>query len=131
MTLRQVLKQDRVRGPLLLFIGVVIAVVLAGASNWLGQDRLAQSQREGCERGKLDRKENARGWRTAQAAREATLAKDLRIAPIQVDALVLLEPAPDDPPDLIAARNYNEIAAGLEARSRIDCVARFPGYRFP
>jgi hypothetical protein len=58
-------------------------------------------QRAGCERSKLDRGDNASGWRIAEAARRAD-------GQIEV------------------ANEYDKIASSLEARSRIACSKAFP-----
>lgn len=87
---------------------------------------LVASQRAGCERGKLDRRVNANGWRTAQAARLRSLASELDISYASVQQLVASDPTPEDPGDLVAARKYNKLASELEARSRIDCRLVYP-----
>lgn len=87
---------------------------------------LVASQRAGCKRSKLDRGDNALGWRTAQAARMASLAEDLNIPLKEVEALIPQPAKKDDPPDLTAVRRYNKIAQGLEKRSKINCAKAFP-----
>lgn len=87
---------------------------------------LVLSQRAGCQRGKKDRRANALGWRTAQAARMATLSEDLDIPLKEVKNLLSQPRKPDDPPDLTAARRYDKIAQGLEERSEISCAQAFP-----
>lgn len=131
MTLTEVVTHPKVRGPFLLFVGVLISVTIAFAANAVGQNRLASSQRAGCERGKVDRVDNADGWRTAQAARLASLAKETGLPVSVTPALTLTPRRVDESPDLTAARRYDRIAFSLERRSRINCVALFPGYRFP
>lgn len=92
---------------------------------------VVDNQRAACERGKLDRGANAKGWRTAQVARMKTLAKELHISFAEVSQL-LQDPTAGDSPDLTAARKYNAIASSLETRSRIDCKIAFPDARlFP
>ena len=118
----------------LLLTGVVFLQSIIGRSNLAEASRqarseLVDSQRHGCERGKLDRRANARGWRTAQKARMKTLAQDLDISYKEVTILLGQLPRADDPPDLVSARRYDEIAAELEERSRINCAQAFPKER--
>lgn len=87
---------------------------------------LIASQRGGCQRAKLDRKDNALGWRTAQTARMETLAEKLDIPFKEVEHLIPQPARKDDPPDLTAIRRYNKLAQGLEDRSEINCAKAFP-----
>lgn len=66
-----------------------------------GRADLVDSQRHGCGRGKLDRGDNADGWRIAEKARR----EDGQIE---------------------VANLYAAIATRLEKRSRIDCPTEFP-----
>jgi hypothetical protein len=70
-------------------------------SSYQARQDIVESQRAGCERGKLDRTANAQGWRNAEAARRAS--GDDEIADV-----------------------YRGIAEGLEARSRVVCSVAFP-----
>ena len=106
---------------------VMMAVLLYVLwQSYEGRVDLVTYSRAECERGKNDRDANARGWRTAQAARTAYVARALRVTIITAETMIWQEPKPDDNADLIAARNYNEIASGLEERSKIDCTKVFP-----
>lgn len=90
----------------LAYLTAAIAVVW-GYTVWQsyqGRVELVHSQRAGCERGKLDKRANARGWRAAEAARVAS----------------------GTPNDLKAAHKYAVIAYGLEQRARIPCSRAFP-----
>jgi hypothetical protein len=97
-----------VRLVAILFAVVILALAaLIFAQGYVGRVALRDSQLAGCQRGKLDRAANARGWRTAEAARRASGSRS----------------------DLIAAERYDRIASGLEQRSRIDCKTAFPPVR--
>jgi hypothetical protein len=88
----------------LIMIGIAVdfgTVIYVGYANYQGRVALVDAQRKGCERGKLDREANATGWRTAQAARLAS-------------------------GQFAVAKKYGEIAAGQEARSKLDCNVIFP-----
>lgn len=82
-------------------LALALSVIGVWAFSYLGRVELVHSQRMGCERGKLDRRANAEGWRIAQAARRA------------------------QGQPVVAAR-YAAIARQLEGRSRIDCAATYP-----
>jgi hypothetical protein len=69
--------------------------------SYQGRLEVVYAQRIGCERNKLDRNDNAAGWRIAEAARRAE-------------------------GQIGVANQYAHIASGLEARSRIDCVKAYP-----
>jgi hypothetical protein len=90
------------------------------------RDALVVSQRAGCQRNKKDRRANALGWRTAQAARSSTLADKLKIPLKEIENLISQSSKPDDPADLVAVRRYNKIAHELEKRSEINCARAFP-----
>jgi hypothetical protein len=92
-------------GPTIAFVAVVGSVWV---SSYEGRVNLIHAQRQACQRGKLDRAANARGWRDAEQARRAS----------------------GTPTDLRAAREYAALATGLEARSRIDCTRAFPDTSF-
>lgn len=88
----------------LIMIGLTLQLLLWGYvlyQSYQGRADLIKAQRGGCERGKLDRDANARGWRTAEAARKAE--GQIHIADL-----------------------YAHIAAGQEKRSRIDCSKAYP-----
>jgi hypothetical protein len=117
----------------LLIIGMVCFLTLIGYVLWQsyeGRADLVTASRTACERGKLDRGANAQGWRTAQVAREKSLAQALHISDRAVAQLVQADPSPNDPSDLMAARRYNRIANGLERRFQIDCKRAFPNASF-
>lgn len=88
----------------LIVIGMMVQLLVIGYvfyQSYVGRSDLVDSQRAGCERGKLDRTDNARGWRTAQ---KRALSQG------QVNYSI----------------HYAHIAAGLEKRSRITCADKFP-----
>ena len=88
----------------LLIVGMVVQLGVIGYvlySSYQGRVDLINAQRHGCVRGKLDRRANARGWRTAQ--HRSLSQHQPRFSKI-----------------------YNGIASGLDARSRIDCTKVFP-----
>lgn len=91
-----------------IIIALTMTVLLLVTSAWLsgynGRQKLVEVQRAGCERARLDRRDNATGWRIAEAARLA----DQQFS---------------------VAKRYGAIAAELEARSRIDCGQEFPDAR--
>jgi len=74
-------------------------------TGYKGRQDIVEMQRRGCERGKLDRNDNALGWRNAQKARIAD-------------------------GDFDVAKTYGKIAAGLEERSEIICTEAFPKARY-
>jgi hypothetical protein len=78
---------------------VVIAYVFY--QSYQGRSDVVDAQRNGCERSKLDRASNAKGWRTAQARSKSQGQPQF-------------------------AELYQNIAQGLEQRSRINCVVEFP-----
>lgn len=113
----------------LLIAGMVCFLLLVGYvffQAYQGRTDLVNSQRAGCERAKLDRAANAEGWRTAQTARLRTLAETMHISFDAVKQVLKQKPSSGDLPDLVAARRYDSIAAGLEDRSRINCTEAFP-----
>jgi hypothetical protein len=88
----------------LAILNVLVYVLLFGLvlwSSYSARSNLVDSQRQGCERGKLDRAASARGWRIAQDARIAD-------------------------GNFGVAKAYAAIASELERRSRIDCSAVYP-----
>lgn len=88
----------------LIVLGLVVHLFIIAFviwSNYEGRKDLVTSQRRGCERGKLDRNDNAGGWRSAEAARRAS-------------------------GDIQVAIQYQALAERLEARGRIDCERAFP-----
>ncbi len=82
-------------------ICLLLVVAYVFWQSYQGRFDIVDSQRRGCERGKLDRTANAHGWRIAEAARRAEGQYKV-------------------------ANNYRAIAASLEARSRINCTVVFP-----
>lgn len=87
---------------------------------------LVMSQRAGCQRSKKDRRANALGWRTAQAARMSAMAENVDIPLKEVENLLKQPRKPNEPFDLVAARRYDKIAHELEKRSEINCAKAFP-----
>jgi hypothetical protein len=88
----------------LVALQLLVQVLLIGLvlwSSYSARHNLVDSQRAGCERGKLDRAASARGWRIAQ---------DARLAEGNVGV----------------ARAYAAIAGELESRSRLDCASVYP-----
>lgn len=88
----------------LIIIGMIVQLAVIGYvfyQSYQGRADVVDSQRGGCERGKLDRIDNAKAWRIAQ-----------RRAFSQSQIIYSIE--------------YSDVAARLEKRSRIDCVTEFP-----
>lgn len=90
-----------VRLILITLVVLLLGVVYVFYQSYEGRQSLVESQRAACERGKLDRKANAQGWRIAESARKA------------------------DGQFLVAAK-YSSIARGLEVRSEVHCDKAFP-----
>lgn len=89
-----------------IFLGLWLLLIIAPFySGWQGRQALVDSQRAGCARGKLDRTDNAHGWRTAEKARRQAGEQQ-------------------------TADTYRAIAEGLERRSRINCTVAFPDAPF-
>lgn len=89
---------------MLVLVGMIVQLLVIGYvfyQSYAGRVEVVQAQRLGCERGKLDRNDNAEGWRIAEAARRAQ-------------------------GEFEVARHYAHIAEGLEARSRINCHVVYP-----
>lgn len=82
------------------FAGICVLVLAVWLTGYQSRTEIVASQRAGCQRGRLDREANARAWREAEKAR-------LRSR------------------DFDVARIYASVAAGLEARARIDCGREF------
>lgn len=113
----------------LMIYGMIAFLLLVGYvffQSYQGRSDLVQSQRNGCERGKLDRAANAEGWRTAETARVSAAAESMHISIEAVRKLIRQTPQPDEVYDLVAARKYDKIAHGLEVRSKINCARAFP-----
>jgi hypothetical protein len=92
----------------LMIFGMICLILVVAYVFWQsydGRSQLINGQRAACERGKLDRIANARGWRIAESARRAEGQFEV-------------------------ANNYREIAESLEERSRIKCKVVFPDARF-
>lgn len=113
----------------LLVVGLLANLGVIGYvfyQSYVGRDAVVKASRRGCNRSKADREANAMGWRTAEGARINSVAQELGIPIFEADAMIKQKPKNSDPSNLIAARKYDHIAAGLEARSRISCSAAFP-----
>lgn len=110
----------------LCFVLLGCALAYSFVTGYQGRKDLVESQRAGCARGKLDRAANARGWRAAETARLSSLSRELDITYAAAEAMLVVKPHAVDHSDLVAARLYNDIAFGLEKRSRIDCLKEFP-----
>jgi hypothetical protein len=89
-----------------LVLGLILATVLI--SSWQTRSDQAMNARAGCERSKMDRTQNALGWRTAQHRLQAQYGRN------------------PQPTDLVALRRYRRIATGLERRARVTCAVAFP-----
>lgn len=87
--------------------GMILILSLGILAQWASRQELVEFQRLGCERAKLDRIDNAGGWRAAQRAREAAWRRE------------------HEREDLHAARDYAARASRLEARSKINCEKAF------
>lgn len=111
---------------LLAFIVLLFTMAYSAWNAYDGRRRLVESQQAACERGKRDRGANALGWRTAQIARLNTVASRLKITYAAAEAQLYKKPKRNDISDLVAARTYEIISDGLEARSKIDCKRVFP-----
>lgn len=88
----------------LIITGMVVQLLVVGYvfyQSYQGRRDLVDDQRAACDRGKRDRKANAKGWRIAEAARRVDGESDV-------------------------ADKYKSIAEGLKRRSRIDCHSAFP-----
>lgn len=92
---------------LVLVFATCIALLFAYTlyQSYSSRSDLHAAQVAACERGKLDRKANAEGWRAAELVRRQS----------------------GTPNDIVAADDYDRIADGLEERGRIDCHDAFPG----
>lgn len=113
----------------LILVGLIVQLAVIGYvaySSYIGRRDVATASRAGCERNKLDRVANAKGWRTAETARLNSVSETTGISVENVRKLLKSKPSPSDLPDLTAARHYDRIAKGLEARSRISCSKAFP-----
>jgi HAMP domain-containing protein len=91
----------------LIVLCMVMQLFLIGyvfATGYHGRQDTVQNQRAACERGKLDRKVNAQGWRIAEEARRADGQE-------------------------VVAQAYNNIASSLEDRADINCEEVFPDAR--
>lgn len=88
----------------LVVIGMVVQLLVicyVGYSSYTARVDLIESQRAGCERGKLDRSVNAQGWRIAEKARRDEKQTDTAI-------------------------KYAAIATSLEQRALTNCQEAFP-----
>jgi hypothetical protein len=84
-----------------MLVSVLALFVMTLLSSYQTRVAIVNTQRSGCERGKLDRSANARAWREAEKAR--TRDGDLDTAAI-----------------------YKSVAEGLEKRSKLKCSTTFP-----
>lgn len=91
----------------ILMWGAIFFITFTLLTGWVARQEIVNTQREGCERVKLDRIDNAGGWRAAQRAREAAWRRE------------------HEREDLHAARDYAARASRLEARSKINCEKAF------
>ena len=94
------------RVVVLILIVMVVQMVVIGYvfySSYISRSALVDYQRGGCERGKLDRSANARGWRIAESA---------RLAEGNIDV----------------AHDYGALARSLETRTgkNLNCTEVFP-----
>lgn len=96
-------------------LGLVIIVTAVFWQSYQGRQALIESQRGGCERGKKDRTQNARGWRTAEVARRESATDMSKPPKIRLA-------------DAAAALKYDRIATDLESRAdgNLDCQTVFP-----
>lgn len=100
-----------------LVIGCMVCMALVVAYVWYagyqGRDNLVQSQRAGCERGKLDRIDNAAFQRAHKK---------------YIDRVVLAQSVKEDVKRAAreAVKTYNKTAASLSKRSKIDCSKAIP-----
>lgn len=88
----------------LVLVGMCIQLLVIGyvfITEYNGRTDVVTAARQGCERDKLDRKANARGWRIAEEARRKEGQTKV-------------------------ADDYAKIAGPMEKRSRINCKARYP-----
>lgn len=94
-------------------LGLLLLIGAVFAQSYEGRVAIRDAQVRGCERGKLDRRANARGWRTAERARRQT-AENPNVDPRERrDASH-------------AATTYQVISLELSRRSRIVCRAVYP-----
>lgn len=97
--------QQLARLVVLSLVVVLFAMAYSFVTAYYGRRDLVDSQRAGCERAKLDRNNNAKGWRNAEDARRAT-------------------------GEISVANEYQSIAFSLESRSKINCHTAFPKASF-
>lgn len=117
---------DLVKLIIIVMLVQISVVAYVFYSFYEGRKTTVENQRAGCERSKKDRDANAEGWRAAQMARMQSVVQTQHIPLDEVEQLVLQEPQLSDPSDLVAAKQYHNIASGLEKRSRINCSEAFP-----
>jgi hypothetical protein len=113
MARRQSTAEIVARLAIALIVLCAIALSMAWWSSYSGRQNVVDDQRRDCARSKLDRRANATGWRTAEAARRLT-ANNPEIETTERRAAA------------VAAARYKEVADALDARSRIDCREAFP-----
>lgn len=117
---------------LLMIIGVVVLAMWGYVlyQSYQGRVDLIKAERGGCARGKLDRSDNAKGWRAAEVARLDAFMSKQHLTAKEAHKILFQKRKPNDPPDLVAAWKYDRIANSLERRSRISCVKAFPNASF-
>ena len=109
-------KQTGLNLALLVVLCLVIQLFVIGYSAYTGYEgrkALVTSQRAGCERGKLDRIDNAAFQRAHKK---------------YIDRVVLAQSVKEDVKDAAreAVKTYNRTAASLTKRSQINCASAFP-----
>jgi len=103
----------------LLIGGMICMLLVVGyvfIQGYQGRQTLVESQRSGCERGKLDRIDNA----AFQKAHKT-----------YIDKVVLAQSVKEDVKQAAreAVETYNKTAASLASRSKINCHKAFPEAR--
>lgn len=99
---------------ILVSMGIQLAVVgYVFYQSYVGRSELVQSQRAGCERGKLDRIDNA----AFQRAHKKYIDKVVLAQSVKADVKKAAREA---------VKTYNKTAADLTKRSRINCLHVYP-----
>lgn len=95
---------------------MVLVVLYVWYSSYAGRQDLSESQRAGCERGKLDRIDNAAFQRAHKK---------------YIDKVVLAKSVEEDVKEAAreAVLTYNRTAANLSKRSKINCQKAIPKAR--
>lgn len=92
----------------IVFIVFALAMIYVTWQSYEGRKDLRNAQVKGCERGKADRRDAARGWTVAARARRDSYLHDGQRT------------------DLRAALAYEDIVRGMERRASIVCVDVYP-----